>query len=315
MTDEGLCRLSVPLAGLFGVTTNSGEEDVLGRLRNLKTHINDRRPSRHKPITLLWAIGRLAAEQERTGDHLVEWRTFREEVGPLLRDFGLPNSRVTPQYPFWHLRSSGLWDVEGIDTHEGTPTPSQLAAAGARAGFGKDAAKALRRSLARAEAIGLICSRHLPDVDRAALLERVGLAGYASASGELPDREGSVPRRRHTSFRPDRDARLVRHIKEMYDDACQVCGARVETMDSHYSEAAHIRGLGGPHLGPDQLSNLLCLCPNHHIEFDRFAICIEEDWTVRRNSTGVVEYELKLHADHVIEQDHIRYHRALCGHR
>ncbi|WP_455770585.1 hypothetical protein [Streptomyces cyaneofuscatus] len=185
------------------MTTNSGEEDVLGRLRNLKTHINDRRPSRHKPITLLWAIGRLAAEQERTGDHLVEWRTFREEVGPLLRDFGLPNSRVTPQYPFWHLRSSGLWDVEGIDTHEGTPTPSQLAAAGARAGFGKDAAKALRRSLARAEAIGLICSRHLPDVDRAALLERVGLAGYASASGELPDREGSVPRRRHTSFRPD----------------------------------------------------------------------------------------------------------------
>ncbi|MFE8976592.1 hypothetical protein [Streptomyces cyaneofuscatus] len=106
------------------MTTNSGEEDVLGRLRNLKTHINDRRPSRHKPITLLWAIGRLAAEQERTGDHLVEWRTFREEVGPLLRDFGLPNSRVTPQYPFWHLRSSGLWDVEGIDTHEGTPTPS-----------------------------------------------------------------------------------------------------------------------------------------------------------------------------------------------
>ncbi|MFJ9976995.1 HNH endonuclease [Streptomyces cyaneofuscatus] len=222
------------------------------RVTDEGTHIKDRRPSRHKPITLLWAIGRLAAEQGRTGDHLVEWQTFREEVGPLLRDFGLPNSRVTPQYPFWHLRSSGLWDVEGIDTHEGTPTPSQLAAAGARAGLGKDAAKVLRRSPARAEAIGLICSRHLPDVDR---------------------------------------------------------------VDSHYSAAAHIRGLGAPHLGPDQLSNLLCLCPNHHIEFDRFAIYIEEDWTVRRNSTGAVEYELKLHADHVIDQDHIRYHRALCGHR
>ncbi|MEW1631180.1 HNH endonuclease [Streptomyces sp. NPDC089173] len=297
------------------MTTNSGEEDVLGALRNLQTHIKDRRPSRHKPITLLWAIGRLAAEQEDTRDHLVGWQTFREEVGPLLRDFGLPDSRVTPQYPFWHLRSSGLWDVEGIDTRGSTPTPSQLTAAGARAGFGKEAAKVLRRSLARAEAIGLICSRYLPDVDRAALLERVGLAGYASASGELAGREGSVSRSRQTSFRPDRDTRLVRHIKELYDDACQVCGARVETMDSHYSEAAHIRGLGGPHLGPDQLSNLLCLCPNHHVEFDRFAIYIEEDWTVRRNSTGVVEYELKLHADHVIEQDHIRYHRALCGHR
>ncbi|MET9093895.1 hypothetical protein ABZX72_17555 [Streptomyces cyaneofuscatus] len=84
VTDEGLRRLPVPLASLFGVTMNSGEADVLGTLRNLRTHIKDRRP----------------------------------------------NSRVTPQYPFWHLRSSGLWDVEGIDTHECTPTPSQLAASG-----------------------------------------------------------------------------------------------------------------------------------------------------------------------------------------
>ncbi len=304
--------MPVPLASLFVVTMNSGD-GVLGALRNLKTHIKDRRPSRHKPITLLWAIGRLAAEQERTEDHLVGWQTFRDEVGPLLRDFGLPDSSVTPQYPFWHLRSSGLWDVEGIETRGSTPTPSQLTAAGARAGFSKDAADVLRRSLARAEAVGLICSTHLPDVDREALLERVGLAGYASASGEFPGRDGSVPRRRHTSFRPDRDSRLVREIKKMYRHVCQVCGERVETRDGHYSEAAHIRGLGRPHRGPDQLSNLLCLCPNHHIEFDKFAIYIEEDWTVRRNSTGAVAHELKLHAGHVIDQDHIRYHRALCG--
>ncbi|MFJ3478094.1 HNH endonuclease [Streptomyces microflavus] len=291
------------------------KEDVLRALSALKTHVKDRRPSRHKPITLLWAIGRLATERGRERNRLVEWQTFREEVGPLLRDFGHPDSRVTPEYPFWHLRSSGLWDVEGIDTQGTAPTPSRLTAAGASAGFSKDAARVLRRSLARAEAIGLICSRHLPDVDREALLERVGLSGYASASGDLPGREGSATRRLRTSFRPDRDSRLVERIKEMYAHACQVCGSRVETMYSHYSEAAHIRGLGGPHLGPDQLSNLLCLCPNHHVEFDRLAIYIDEDWTVRRNSTGAVEYQLKRHAEHVIEQDHVRYHRALCGRR
>ncbi|MFI7234728.1 HNH endonuclease [Streptomyces cyaneofuscatus] len=92
-------------------------------------------------------------------------------------------------------------------------------------------------------------------------------------------------------------------------------GGLARARDSHHSEAAHIRGLGGSHLGPDQLSNLLCLCPDHHIEFGRFAICIEGDRTVRRNSTGAVEYPLKLHADHVIEQDRIRYHRALYGRR
>ncbi|MGC5397535.1 HNH endonuclease [Streptomyces sp. DT20] len=296
-----------------GGGTTMRRDDVFRALSNLKVHINDGRPSRHKPITLLWAIGRLAAHQDR----MVRWETFRDEVGPLLRDFGLPESRVTPEYPFWHLRSSGLWDVYGIEDQGPPPTQSKLAAARATAGFSRDAAKVLRRSLARADAIGLICSRYLDDVDREEVLERVGLAGYASASGELADggngREGRVPRRPGTSSQLERDPLLVECIKMMYGHACQVCGSRVETRYSHYSEAAHIRGLGRPHHGPDQLSNLLCLCPNHHVEFDRLAIYIDEDWAVRRNSTGAVDYQLKRHADHVIEQKHIRYHRGLCG--
>lgn len=289
-----------------------GRDDLFRSLSSLKTHIKGQRPSRHKPITLLWAIGRLAAEQDR----IVGWETFRNEVGPLLKDFGLPESRVTPEYPFWHLRSSGLWSVEGIEQPPSTPTPSQLTVARARAGLTKDAAKILRRSLARAEAVGLLCSKYLGDVDRDELLERVGLAGYTRASGELPDGGrggGRVPRRSVTSSQPDRDPRLVERIKVMYEHECQVCGSRVETRYSHYSEAAHIRGVGKPHHGPDELSNLLCLCPNHHVEFDRLAIYIDEDWTVRRNSTGAVDYQLKRHVDHVIEQEHLRYHRGLCG--
>ncbi|WP_405190094.1 HNH endonuclease [Streptomyces anulatus] len=187
--------------------------------------------------------------------------------------------------------------------------------AGASAGFSRNAAKVLRRPLARAEAIGLICSTYLGEVDREDLLGRVGLAGYASASGDLPDEggEGRVPRRSRTSSQPVRDPQLVDRIKVMYGHACQVCGARVETQHSHYSEAAHIQGLGGPHHGPDRLSNLLCLCPNHHVEFDRLAIYVDEDWAVRRNSTGDIEYELKRHTDHAVDQQYLKYHRGLCG--
>lgn len=290
---------------------NLNREALFRSLSSLRTHIKEQRASRHEPITLLWAIGRLATQQER----MVEWETFRSEVGPLLQDYGLPDSKVTPEYPFWHLRSSGLWNVEGID-QPATPTPPQLVASRARAGLTADAAKILRRSLARAEAIGLLCSKHLGDVDRDGLLERVGLAGYTRASGEFPDRGrggGRTPRREVTSSRPDRDQRLVERLKVMYQHECQVCGSRIETRYSHYSEAAHIRGVGRPHDGPDELSNLLCLCPNHHVEFDRLAIYIDEDWAVRRNSTGTVDYRLKLHADHAIEQAHLRYHRGLCG--
>ncbi|MER6650123.1 HNH endonuclease [Streptomyces sp. NPDC000971] len=288
-----------------------GRDDLFRSLSGLRTHTKDQRPSRHKPITLLWAIGRLVAEQDR----MVGWGEFSSEVGPLLRDFGLPGSRVTPEYPFWHLRSSGLWSVEGIK-QSSSPTPSQLTAAQARAGLTNDAARVLRRALARADAIGLLCSVYLSDVDRDELLERVGLAGYATASGETPypgSAEAGPDRRSVTSMQPVRDPKLVERIKLMYRHECQVCGSRVETRYSHYSEAAHIRGVGKPHEGPDELSNLLSLCPNHHVEFDRLAIYIDEDWAVRRNSTGAVDYQLKLHADHVISQDHLRYHRGLCG--
>lgn len=295
-----------------GAGTTLRRDDVFRALSNLKTDMNDRRPSRHKPITLLWAIGRLAAGQNR----LVGWQTFRDEVGPLLRDFDLADAKVTPECPFWHLRSSGLWDVEGMDDQDALPSPPELTAAGASAGLSRDAAKVLRRSLARADAIGLICSRYLEDVDREEVLERTGLAGYASASGELPDEgrgEGRVPRRPGTSSQLVRDPRLVEYIKKLYKHACQVCGSRVETRHSYYSEAAHIRGLGRPHHGPDKLSNLLCLCPNHHVEFDRLAISIDEDWGVIRNSTGAVEFQLERHDRHVIEQEYLRYHRGLCG--
>ncbi|MGW2110774.1 HNH endonuclease [Streptomyces sp. NPDC001948] len=287
-----------------------GRDDLLRALASLKTHIKEQRPSRHKPITLLWAIGRLAGGKER----MVDWDTFSAEVAPLLKEFGHPDSRVTPEYPFWHLRSSGLWSIEGLTERGSTPTPSQLASSHARAGLGRDAAKILRRSLVRAESIGLLCSTYFDDIDRDKLLDRVGLAGYGRASGEIPEGSGgTVTRSSVTSSRPDRDPRLVEHIKGMYGHECQVCGARVETRYSHYSEAAHIRGVGKPHDGPDELANLLCLCPNHHVEFDRLAIYIDEDWTVRRNSTGNFAFELKRHADHVIDEEHVRYHRGLCG--
>lgn len=285
-------------------------DDLFRALASLKTHIKGQRPSRHKPITLLWAIGRLTRGEKR----MVEWETFKAEVAPLLKEFGHPDSRVTPEYPFWHLGSSGLWSVEGVAGQGATPTPSQLASSRARAGLGKDAAAILRRSLSRAEAIGLLCSTYFADADRDRLLERVGLAGYTSASGEFPaGGSGTVNRRKVTSSQPDRDQRLVEHIKMMYKHECQVCGSRVETRYSHYSEAAHIRGIGKPHDGPDELANLLCLCPNHHVEFDRLAIYIDEDWSVRRNSTGDVAFELRRHADHVIDEEHLRYHRGLCG--
>ncbi|MFG2871256.1 HNH endonuclease [Streptomyces sp. NPDC048338] len=319
-TERLRCAGLVPSAGAEAIPPASTASPRLGRdqlmraLGTLNTHIREQRPDRHEPLSLLWAIGRVAAGADR----LAPWDVFQREVGSLLKDFGVPGSGATPEYPFWHLRSSGVWELRGIGAHDLRPTPAALRAAGARAGFTQEAARHLRRALTRAESIALLSSRYLADVDREALLGRVGLAGYATASGRSADDQegapgGPVGRRSVTSSRPDRDRGLAEDVKVLHGHQCQVCGLRLETQFRHYSEAAHIRGVGEPHGGPDRLSNLLCLCPNHHAQFDRLGIYIDQDWSVRRTRDAEFVGRLRFHPEHVIDEQHVEYHRGLCG--
>ena len=101
-----------------------------------------------------------------------------------------------------------------------------------------------------------------------------------------------------------RDTAQSKKIKALYKHKCQVCGTRLECPTGPYSEAAHIRPLGSPHDGPDTASNLLCLCPNHHVLFDNGAISIAEDLSLINDSGS-----LTVHKDHHISEDHLAYHR------
>lgn len=74
-----------------------------------------------------------------------------------------------------------------------------------------------------------------------------------------------------------RDTVVAQRVKALHDYHCQVCGERVDTPAGPYAESAHIRPLGHPHNGPDGPENILCLCPNHHVLFDRGAIGVHDD--------------------------------------
>ncbi|WP_237291399.1 MULTISPECIES: HNH endonuclease [Streptomyces] len=291
-----------------------GSEDLLRMLGNLNTYSQpDGSPARHKPLALLWAIGRLTAGQER----LAPWEEFEAEVGSLLDEFGGEHDRRTPEYPFWHLRSSGLWEVQGIDDSGFKPTVAALRAAKARAGFSSDAAKRLKRALTRAQAVRRLHSTYFAEsgIDKDVLLDRVGLDGYSSASGrstDAPAAPGPVARRPATGTRPDRDRSLPDQVKILHEDRCQVCGEQLETRDSHYSEAAHIQGVASPHLGPDVLENLLCLCPNHHKQFDHFGIYIDVDWAVRHTRSGEQVGTLTRIPEHRVDPEYVEYHRDQC---
>lgn len=113
-----------------------------------------------------------------------------------------------------------------------------------------------------------------------------------------------VPRQLTLASRLVRDTRLMRAVKELYDFHCQVCAARLPTPTGPYAEAAHIRGLGAPHHGPDKLDNLLCLCPNHHVTFDRGSWSVNDDGTLRGQSG-----QLTLAPAHDVSPLHLLYHR------
>ncbi|MFA6427398.1 MAG: HNH endonuclease [Candidatus Magasanikbacteria bacterium] len=74
-----------------------------------------------------------------------------------------------------------------------------------------------------------------------------------------------------------RDYLIVRKLKDVYHDECQICGFTIEKDNGErYSEVAHIQALGDG--GPDHVKNMLVLCPNHHkmLDYGRLSINLAE---------------------------------------
>jgi len=115
-------------------------------------------------------------------------------------------------------------------------------------------------------------------------------------------------RRQVTTTRVVRDTDKSRRVKQLYDYTCQICGTRLDTPAGPYAEGAHIKPLGIPHSGPDIESNILCLCPNHHVLFDDGAITLADDLTV----IGLTPRS-KLAIKHEVGIEYVRYHREHFG--
>lgn len=109
--------------------------------------------------------------------------------------------------------------------------------------------------------------------------------------------------------RASRDPTLALAVKRVYDHQCQGCGLRVETAAGPYAEAAHIRPLGHPHDGPDELANMLCLCPSCHAAFDRGGWVVGPDLVAEW--LGGERRALRVSPDHGLDPRHLAHHRAL----
>jgi putative restriction endonuclease len=135
----------------------------------------------------------------------------------------------------------------------------------------------------------------------------VGAEGVVDAPPPPP---GSPPRVQTTVQRVVRSTPVAQAVKRLHENCCQICGEIVRLRDGlSYSEAAHIRPLGLPDEGPDVAGNVLCLCPNDHVRFDRGAIYVDETGVVIDAEAGEALGPLRLHGDHLIDPAQLEYHR------
>lgn len=123
---------------------------------------------------------------------------------------------------------------------------------------------------------------------------------------------GEAKRALTTHYRLVRDPGVPAQIKELYDYRCQICNTRIETLAGPYCEGAHLVPLGGGADGPDVGSNMLSLCPNHHVMLDHGSICLTDDWRVV-DRDGHSLGALSVHPDHGLRVEYARKHRRLMG--
>jgi|TARA_B110000879_G_scaffold75519_1_gene105311 putative restriction endonuclease len=111
-----------------------------------------------------------------------------------------------------------------------------------------------------------------------------------------------------TVNRLKRNVKLSEEIKKIYEYKCQVCSIFLKTPSGAIAIGAHIKGLGKPHNGPDVIENMICLCPNHHEQFDDYGYYIDpETYEIK----GLKDFEGKkitINKKHNIDKEFFEYH-------
>jgi predicted restriction endonuclease len=133
-----------------------------------------------------------------------------------------------------------------------------------------------------------------------------------AAPDSAPSSEaGKAPRKETTTQRIVRNTSITRAVKALHGGRCQLCGLTLQVPGGAYSEGAHIQALGKPYDGPDVAENVLCLCPNCHVQFDAGAVYLTDELVVMRH--GEEDGKLLTVPGHDVGLAYIQSHRARWG--
>ena len=130
-----------------------------------------------------------------------------------------------------------------------------------------------------------------------------------SLSPSLKSNYQRATRAAATVNRIKRKIKISEDVKSMYAHRCQICDVRLNSPSGPIAIGAHIKGLGQPHNGPDAIENMLCLCPNHHDQFDCFSYYIDSKTFEVRGLEGFQGKTLNFHPKHKIDPMFFEYQK------
>jgi putative restriction endonuclease len=220
----------------------------------------------HKPLLVLLALAKVGAG----GTAMMDWNDAEPVLKELLEEFGPDGSGNSRHYPFWHLKTDGLWQLDGpadiLSRPPGaTPTLTELRKNHVRGGFPPALLETLQRDPLLVSAIAQrIVDAHFPESIRNEVLAAVGLP--TESVGLMSVQEQT--RRRDPAFREK--------VLLAYQYKCGVCGHDLRLGRQTIGlEAAHIKWFQAK--GPDVVPNGIALCSMHHKVFDLGAFTIQPD--------------------------------------
>ena len=129
---------------------------------------------------------------------------------------------------------------------------------------------------------------------------------WMKKAGDKDDPKAPPGRTLTIISRVRRDNARSYQLKNDYKNRCQICGKTIQLAGVLYSEVHHLKPLG-KHNGKDSKSNMIVVCPNHHVQLDYGAIAINPSTFKVITFEGDEIESLFILENHTIDKEFLEY--------
>ena len=252
------------------------DESLVERFLQLRVWSVRGRRAPHKPLLIIWAIGRCLKGEPR----LAPFSLVDSELTRLIRRFGPHSGTIHTEPPFWRLQNDNVWEIDRPHlvrlTTSGDALRGDLNKHNIHGGLIESDYDRLRNDPGLALGIvDALLVAHFPYSLHDDILRATGLHEQGDSPSRISDVENYYTTRRYRQ----RDSDFREMMLDAYGNQCAVCEFAVRIDDSPVAiEAAHIRWHSSE--GPSDVRNGLVLCSLHHKLFDYGAFTLLPDLKV-----------------------------------